>query len=715
MSSPLYTLPPASIEQQRIISLIELNTNVIVRSVAGSGKTTSVLHIARSFPLKNVLFLTYSAKLKLETRERAARVDATNIEVHSYHSFAVKYYNSDCFTDMGLKRMFAQAAPQLPPPLPRRSSGALPPQFDLVVVDEAQDMTFLYYDVVSKLLFRDYVATDAILCVIGDEHQSIFEFNGGDGRFLTLAEQTRLASINSFPWEKCQLSQSFRITHEMSLFINKCMFPKHLCDRISSSKRGNCKPRYIVCNTFANTTLWTLEELKFLLQDCGYEPKDIFVLAPSLRSSTTPARYLENRFKSQFPHLPVYVPTSDTEKVDSDVTKNKLIFCTFHQSKGLERKACIVMGFDKSYFDYFKRDTNDDSKCPNELYVATTRASERLTLIHHNQNAHLPFIDKDALSLFADVFERQPLQPRHCKPSKPKALSVSDLLRHIRDDVLTECVDRLHLSVVHDVSSEKDTICIPTIVPCSISGDALESVSEITGTAIPAMYELLMTGKMTILDQLPHLPPVNCPERTVTNIYQRMHKRDIISTTNSELSTTPRWLSIERLLEIANCYVSGQTGFVYRLSQITKHDWMTETDLSRCLERMRLLGINESARFEVVAKCKNKYLPKTHEFLAGAIDCVSGSQVYEFKCVNALSKDHILQLAVYKHLLDDFEVSSAPREYLLYNILTNEMVRMDCDADTLREIVDKLVVAKFGGHCFLDTNDFLRRANNSTY
>jgi len=92
-------LPEISIEQNEIIQQLSLHNNVVVDSVAGSGKTTCNLHIAKHFHELNILLLTYNSKLKLETREKAMKFEIHNIEVHSYHSFCVRYYDKKCFTD----------------------------------------------------------------------------------------------------------------------------------------------------------------------------------------------------------------------------------------------------------------------------------------------------------------------------------------------------------------------------------------------------------------------------------------------------------------------------------------------------------------------------------------------------------------------------------------------------------------------------------------
>jgi hypothetical protein len=77
--------PPPSPEQLAIAASVGGGFSVVVDAVAGSGKTTTVLHIAAASPGKRILLLTYNARLKTETRRRAAGLK--NLEVHSYHSF----------------------------------------------------------------------------------------------------------------------------------------------------------------------------------------------------------------------------------------------------------------------------------------------------------------------------------------------------------------------------------------------------------------------------------------------------------------------------------------------------------------------------------------------------------------------------------------------------------------------------------------------------
>ena len=207
-------LPIKSPEQEFVIECIKNDNNVIVDSVAGSGKTTCNLHIANEFPHYNILLLTYNSKLKLETREKVSKLQIRNLETQSYHSFCVKHYDNKCYTDSTIHTILStdQVLYDVI-------------DYDIIIIDEAQDISKLYYQLICKI-YKDN-GKCAKICIVGDKFQSIFQFNGADERFIIFGED--LFHFNELLWKKCTLSTSFRITAEMSSFINKCMLQQ---DRI---------------------------------------------------------------------------------------------------------------------------------------------------------------------------------------------------------------------------------------------------------------------------------------------------------------------------------------------------------------------------------------------------------------------------------------------------------------------------------------------------
>ena len=399
-------LPTISPEQQQVITELENNHNVIVNSVAGSGKTTSNLHIAQYFSTQKILLLTYNAKLKIETREKIDALQYKNIETHSYHSFCVKYYDSSCYTDSEIIALLKKNT------LCKKSF-----HYDLIILDEAQDISPVYFRLICKI-FQDNQIRNPQMVVLGDEKQSIFDFNKADQRFLTLADQIFL--FNDKSWKTCKLSQSFRITFEMSEFINHILLKSN---RIVSKKISQVKPRYVIGNSFGDMIF---KEIEYYLE-MGYFAKDIFILTPSInKKEKSPIRILEN----------------------------KLVFSTFHQSKGLERKVVLVINFDNSYFQYYKKKANP-FVCPNELYVATTRSLEHLSLIHHYENEFLPFLNVEELPRYCTLVQLCKMKTgkkKELTAATENQIAVCDLMKHLPQDVLDDCYNMLNIETIKAAS-----------------------------------------------------------------------------------------------------------------------------------------------------------------------------------------------------------------------------------------------------------------------
>ena len=186
---------------------LNVGLNVKVDAVAGSGKTTSVLHTARKLQGKRVLLLTYNARLKHECRAKRDNHGLHNLEVHSYHSMGVKYYSPVAKDDSGLRQILGEDKP---------SKKKI--HFDLVVIDEAQDMAPLYCEFLHKVLQDNTAAGEPQLLDIGDHRQCIYEFMGADERHLTLAHKGVFASQRE--WKQLRLGTSYRLTGNMATFIN---------------------------------------------------------------------------------------------------------------------------------------------------------------------------------------------------------------------------------------------------------------------------------------------------------------------------------------------------------------------------------------------------------------------------------------------------------------------------------------------------------------
>jgi hypothetical protein len=290
--------------------------------------------------------------------------------------------------------------------------------------------------------------------------------------------------------------------------------------------------QYIFTDPY-NRKLATFLERKIRSKEYTYD--DFFVLAPSVRSPMTPTRILANRLTEK--GIPLYVPTSDEERLDEDVLRGKVVFSTFHQVKGLERKVVLVFQFDQSYLQHY--DKSASLELPNALYVAITRASRELVVVHNHNETFLPSVDRHQLRQLVDEKEvewidyskkavpwntglartpdpadldneddhdventaRTPslLRPRmSTAPRAPVAvaavmvprarkLGVTDLLRYVPVDVLDRCASLLTIREVFQGDRDQ-ALDIPYKTEQEES--RYESVSEITGVAIPSFFEL---------------------------------------------------------------------------------------------------------------------------------------------------------------------------------------------------------------------------------
>ena len=410
-------------EQNKVIEALKDKNNVICDSVAGSGKTTTILGIAKAFKDYNICMLTYNAKLKLETRTRANDMELNNIEVNSYHSFCCKHYLNNTSTDEKIRYIIDNNID------PKDSLN-----YTMLIIDEIQDMTPLYYELVCKIAYDNNKSM--LIVVTGDSHQSIYSFNLADERYLIFADQ--LFKFNKRNWIRTNLSISYRTTKPIAEFLNKCVLHE---DRIISIKDSKYKPRYLICNSYMKPFKYSRDklidysiynELKYYL-DNGYKPGDIFIISPSIKTNS-PIRELINTIKANSSDIKIF--SSMSEKLEPKDLEDKLVFITYHQAKGLERKVCIVYGFDSGYFEVFN--DNIDCVCPNEIYVALTRSTERLSIIHHNSKGFIQFTSQELIDTYCDVITDIDHKKTFRQNNK----------RHIKSNELTDYTPEIIISSV---------------------------------------------------------------------------------------------------------------------------------------------------------------------------------------------------------------------------------------------------------------------------
>lgn len=669
-------------EQRLITNSVKNGFSVLIDSVAGSGKTTTNLWIAKNMYDKKILLLTYNRRLRLETQERVEKESINNLEVHTYHSFAVHYFDKNCFTDDGIEK-FLKAD--------KKFKSAKDFNYDILIIDEAQDMTILYFLLVLNII-RLSKEKPKQLCVLGDKRQSIYEFKNSDERFLSRSD---IIFNEIFPnWKKHSLHESFRLSIEMSDFINKVIFKK---DFIVSKKKSNIKPQYFICDVFSNgKDSVILKEIMLLINKKGIKPDEIFVISPSVKNEKSPLRQLANDLVKQ--NINIFVPVNDDEKLDDDLVKDKIVFSTLHQTKGLERKIVIIYTFDDSYFKMFGKNKSQWF-CPNILYVALTRATEKLFVIHHYENDYLPFINRTKLKYYADINESKRWKSKSKFNKKKQKINVKDLLRHLSSNCLSDALQYLDINIIRE---KGDSIKVAEKI--KQYDNTYENVSELTKVAIPAYYEYKTKGVMTIYEKIKDKDLTfqsSYKSQDECLIYSDDEDEDLLNKDFIKKDEHTNLDDISVLLKIANHWNAIVSGYNHKLSQIKSYNWLNISLLNKCVARLHSLDLSNNVQYEVEYDSEN-YPELCLKKLFGFVNCIDNDNIYEFKCSDSITKEHIIQTALLMYLhkvnSNNFLSENGDKKhfrYFIFNIFTNEMVEISSSINNLRKMVAFLFETKF--------------------
>ncbi len=666
-------IPLPSEEQEAFLTAIETD-HVLGDCVAGSGKTTTVLLIAQRYPASRILQVTYNAQLKTEVRAKAVEAGLTNLEIHTFHSLAVAYYAGRGYDDNMIKAVLDKAAPLRTTIRP----------VDILVLDETQDMVPTYFQLVRK--FVGDLRKAPRLVVLGDRYQGIYGFKGADTRFLTLAPD--LWDWSAFA--PLTLSTSYRVSQHIATFVNRNMLGY---ERLRAVHEGP-PVEYVVCNPFA-VHRWLANKIAGLLDtgtsgsssSSGYVAEDIFVLVSSLKNPSAPVRKLENCLVEM--GIPCYFPTSDDRLADEDILGGKVVFSTFHQAKGRERKVVIVYGFDASYER--NMEAEKVGSCPEALYVAATRAKERLILLQAQAKGPLSFLHSLHAAPHLHLVQLQ---------SGGKEVQQETITRvgvmetdEIHTDTVTNITRFLGEAALYHLSALTAELFVEeaaesyTVPICGkvASATGWEDVADINGLVIPAIYEARHCSPEH------HMATI---EVDVRRAYDDFRSNGTQGFLRAACDVLPADLvSVEDYLRLGVLYNSIMERVYNRIQQIDRYDWLTEGDVAACCGVLKP-HLHAETIFEqsVETDCR------TAEFgritLAGRLDAVNDDTIWEIKCVETLTVEHFTQVVLYAWMWGrDYVEEYGARAFRLVNLRTGQILRLRLDVPHLLEEAVHVVFA----------------------
>ena len=344
----VYNLPNMTEQQNEVFSALDKGMNVKYIASAGSGKTTLLYHMATHYARmgKKIAYVTYGKYQKIESILKIKSLHIS-VDVFSYQSLANKYFYTTHDTYGNIEKLVAKETPS----------------YDLILFDEAQEISNIFKETIQALITEN--TNKALqLIFVGDPAQTIYHFIHADSDILKSCDSH---FITTRKYQCAFESTSLRIPKATAELCNG-MRPE--CKISPTSSDGIVE--YIQCHL---QTKDFIDDLNEILADCisKFDKNEICLLAPSVTSpSITEIVSGLNVEVMKFKEV--------TNAAEYKKIADNIMFGTFYDAKGTERKCVIVLYFDEMYFKYFEKTFKSDV-CPNPVYVALTRATEKLILI----------------------------------------------------------------------------------------------------------------------------------------------------------------------------------------------------------------------------------------------------------------------------------------------------------------------------------------------
>ncbi len=361
----------------------------ILFGVAGSGKTVILIARARyqamRHPEQQILVLCYNRTLSFYIRD--ALKAYPNIDVNTFHSWARSEFSNywDFTEDERDKNLLIH--------LEREGSKK---QYDCILIDESQDWDIAWF---KAVLHAAKDAEEGDMLIVGDGSQSIY------------------ARQQGFTWKACGIKAPGRVINrrggKINTFRNYRNTPEIVA--LATSFAQGLVPQEDTASEDGMMSLLPKTE------ECGKPWSGIMPIIyraedrwNELKRVYKEIRYLlENRLVTQNSDIAVIYPRAhpDLDQLTKDLNKhygadhikgkernqlriltNTIKISNVYQIKGLEFKVCFVT---------LVNDFDDEER--QLLYVALTRATERLYVTHHADTNLTRKLTSD-MNLYTDQF-----------------------------------------------------------------------------------------------------------------------------------------------------------------------------------------------------------------------------------------------------------------------------------------------------------------------
>lgn len=248
------------------------------------------------------------------------------------------------------------------------------PKYDVVIIDEAQDLPPIYLRLASSLIadFED----SRSLTLLADPAQSIYYrgISWKEGGINVRGSRTRT------------LAKNFRNTQQIleaaRHILNGCGDLKLEDEFIppTSTHRLGPKPVTVQYAEPSEGMVFIVETIVRLCQSEKYRPSDIAILSRNDDLAFAALRKLLSKEN---------IPWAHFRDDGFEILENQVKLLTMHSAKGLEFPVVFIVDLRDGVIPYIASPETEDSDVSQErklFYVSMTRASERLYMLYPKQD-----------------------------------------------------------------------------------------------------------------------------------------------------------------------------------------------------------------------------------------------------------------------------------------------------------------------------------------
>lgn len=405
--------PPTPIrlsdEQQALLDAVATGRDVIVDATVGSGKTSSIQALCSAQePDRRVLYLTYSKLLKIDAQRRVRGAKVQNYHGIVYPSLLAG--GISCGIGESIRR-FNETFLDFSADFPR---------YDLLVIDEYQDITEEYAQLLANIKSVNPLMQTVM---VGDMAQKL--------RSDTTLDVQNWAKGFCVDPQLLPFTQSFRIGPKLAELLGEAWN----------------KP-IVGVNDQQRLRVLDYDDAVELIASSA--PGDLLCLGKRNGAMSRALNTVEERRPDVFNKETVFASIRDS---DAGVSygDDAAVFTTFDSSKGLERPVSVVFDYDEANWDVRNKFPNaDPTILRNVFLVAASRGKDEVIFVRGDRSrrtragANIGFIP---VHRFVDL-------PAKSRPEYKDPLWVSQCFDFTYAENLQACVDLLSRKRLDDGAGE---------------------------------------------------------------------------------------------------------------------------------------------------------------------------------------------------------------------------------------------------------------------